>query len=283
MDGNKTVGATFIVIPPACYTLTLSHTGSGGDPTATPGNSSGCPSGQYHADESISLLASPAIGWSVESWSGTDNDSSTSTSNTLTMPADDHTVIVDYTAVATFADVPTTYWAWSFIERLYFAGITGGCGSSPLIYCPEKSVTRAQMAIFLERGMNGSTYTPPAATGTVFGDVPLSYWSAAWIEKLYADGITGGCGSGNYCPDNPATRAQMAIFLLRAKHGSSYTPPPATGVFGDVPTSYWAANWIEQLYAEGITGGCGGGNYCPDNPVTRAQMAIFLVRTFNLP
>jgi hypothetical protein len=75
----------------------------------------------------------------------------------------------------------------------------------------------------------------------------------------------------------------MAIFLLRAEHGSSYTPPAATGVFGDVPPSYWAAAWIEQLYAEGITGGCGGGNYCPSQAVTRAEMAVFLVRTFNLP
>jgi hypothetical protein len=76
----------------------------------------------------------------------------------------------------------------------------------------------------------------------------------------------------------------MAIFLLRAKHGSTYTPPPATGtVFGDVTTSTFAAAWIEQLSAEGITGGCGGGNYCPNTSVTRAQMAVFLVRTFNLP
>jgi hypothetical protein len=79
------------------------------------------------------------------------------------------------------------------------------------------------------------------------------------------------------------SRAEMAIFLLRAEHGSGYTPPAATGVFTDVPTSYWAAAWIEQLAAEGITGGCGGSNYCPDQPVTRAQMSIFLVRTFNLP
>jgi hypothetical protein len=51
----------------------------------------------------------------------------------------------------------------------------------------------------------------------------------------------------------------------------------------DVPESYWAASWIEQLANEGITGGCGNGNYCPDTSVTRAQMAVFLVRTFNLP
>jgi glucose/arabinose dehydrogenase len=182
-----------------------------------------------------------------------------------------------------FGDVPATYWAWSWIERLYNTGNTGGCETVPLLYCPEQSVTRDQMAVFLERGMNGSSYTPPAATGTVFGDVPISYWSASWIEKLSADGITGGCGAGNFCPEDTVTRAQMAIFLLRAKHGASYTPPAAVGVFTDVPTSYWAASWIEQLAAEGITGGCGGGNYCPDQPVTRAQMAVFLVRTFNLP
>jgi CSLREA domain-containing protein len=182
---------------------------------------------------------------------------------------------------STFTDVPFSYWSWGYIERLYAAGITGGCGGGN--YCPETAVSRGQMAVFLERGMNSSSYTPPAATGTVFGDVPTSYWSASWVEKLFADGITGGCGDGNYCPDLAVTRAQMAVFLLRAKHGSSYLPPPATGVFPDVPTSYWAAPWIEQLYAESITGGCGGGNYCPDQSVTRGQMAVFLVRTFSLP
>jgi hypothetical protein len=54
-------------------------------------------------------------------------------------------------------------------------------------------------------------------------------------------------------------------------------------VFGDVPADYWAAAWIEQLAAEGITSGCGSGNYCPATPVTRDQMAVFLVKNFNLP
>jgi hypothetical protein len=77
----------------------------------------------------------------------------------------------------------------------------------------------------------------------------------------------------------------MAVFLLRAKYGASYAPPglrSGTG-FGDVSASHWAAAWIKQLVAEGITAGCGSGNYCPEQPVTRAQMAVFLVRTFGLP
>ena len=140
------------------------------------------------------------------------------------------------------------------------------------------------MAVFLLRGIHGAGYTPPTATGTVFGDVPANSFAADWIEQLVAEGITSGCGNGNYCPNSTVTRAQIAVFLLRAKHGSGYTPPVAAGtVFTDVPANAFAAAWIEQLVAEGITSGCGNGIFCPNNSVTRAQMAVFLQRTFNLP
>jgi len=185
-----------------------------------------------------------------------------------------------------FADVSSDYWARGFIDRLYAAGITAGCGTNPPRYCPQDSVTRAQMAIFLERGVHGSSYNPPAVgASTGFRDVPTTYWAAAWINQLAGEGIAGGCGSGNYCPEVPVTRAQMAILLLRSKHGASYAPPDVGGStgFSDVSTGYWAGAWIKQLVAEGITAGCGTGMYCPESPVTRAQMAVFLVRTFNLP
>ena len=204
----------------------------------------------------------------------------------IARPQGSHCDIGAYEYNGTFSDAPLNYWAWDFIERLYNAGITGGCSTSPLQYCPDSTVTRAQMAIFLERGIHGSSYNPPAVGGsTGFNDVPLAYWAAAWIKQLAADGITGGCGSGSYCPEGAVTRAQMAIFLLRSKHGAGYNPPAVgagTG-FSDVSPSYWAAAWIKQLVAEGITAGCGTGIYCPEAPVTRAQMAVFLVRTFNLP
>jgi CSLREA domain-containing protein len=186
----------------------------------------------------------------------------------------------------TFSDVPFDYWSWRHIESLYNSGITGGCSTNPLSYCPTSSVTRAQMAVFLLKGIHGSSFAPPAVNGsTGFTDVATNYWAVAWIKQLAAEGITGGCGVGIYCPENTVTRDQMAVFLLKAKYGSSYAPPAVNGDTGftDVPVDYWAAAWIKQLAAEAITGGCGSGVYCPANPVTRDQMAVFLQRTFNLP
>ena len=183
-----------------------------------------------------------------------------------------------------FDDVPFPYWANDFIERLFYAGVTGGCSVIPLNYCPDSTVTRAQMAVFLLKVIHGSSYSPPdVGASTGFGDVPVGYWADKWIKQLAAEGITGGCGAGVYCPDATVTRAQMAVFLLKSKHGSAYAPPSATGVFTDVPVGYWADKWIEQLAVEGVTSGCGAGIYCPDASVTRAQMAVFLVKAFGLP
>jgi hypothetical protein len=137
------------------------------------------------------------------------------------------------------------------------------------------------MAAFLLRAEHGASYLPPPCTGA-FGDVSCPSLFADWIEQLAREGITAGCGGGNYCPSNPVTRAQMAVFLLKAEHGTGYAPPACQGVFGDVSCPSLFADWIEQFSAEGITSGCGGGNYCPGNPNTRGQMAVFLTKTFHL-
>ena len=180
--------------------------------------------------------------------------------------------------VADFADVPGGQQFYAQITKLVANAITVGCGVG--IYCPLNSVTRQQMAVFLLKSKNGLCYVPPPCTG-VFPDVPCSSNFAPWIEALAEAGITGGCGGGNYCPTNPVIRQQMAVFLLKTKHGSSFVPPPCDGDFSDVacPGNPFA-DWIEELAAEGITGGCGGGNYCPLQAVRRDQMAAFLGNTF---
>ncbi len=179
-----------------------------------------------------------------------------------------------------FLDVASNHQFYLYVMRLVGNGITAGVGGG--LYGVGQNTKRQQMAVFLLKAAHGACYIPPPCSG-VFPDVPCSNNFAPWIEQLAAEGITGGCGGGNYCPANPVRRDQMAVFLLKGKHGSQYIPPPCDGHFADVPCPGPFADWIEQLQAEGVTGGCGGQNFCPQNDVTRGQMAAFLVNAFALP
>ncbi len=185
-------------------------------------------------------------------------------------------------AYHTFKDVPLSYWAWPWIEAIENAGVTSGCGNGN--YCPTATVSREQMAVFLLRAAEGPSYTPPACVSQVFGDVPcLNNATAPWINELAARGITSGCGGGLFCPAGMVNRGQMAVFLLATFEGPGYSPPACTTqVFADVPCSNPLAPWINELADRGITGGCGGGNYCPASAVSRASMAVFLSATFGL-
>jgi hypothetical protein len=181
--------------------------------------------------------------------------------------------------VSDFLDVPPAHQFHAFVTTLVSNAITVGVGGG--LYGVDQPTLRQQMAVFLLKGKHGLCYTPPPCIGT-FPDVPCPSTFADWIEALAAEGITGGCGGGNYCPASPVRRDQMAVFLLKAEHGSSYTPPSCAGTFGDVACPSTFADWIEQLAAENITGGCGNGNYCPLDNNTRGQMAVFITKTFNL-
>gem|GEM_PF-6817958 len=165
---------------------------------------------------------------------------------------------------------------------VYTVTVNTGTGNGTLRLDIPLSATITDLVIGLPF-TTGESYT--ISKLPIFSDVPFNGFANSFIERLFNAGVTGGCGNGNYCPDAFVTRAQMAIFLLKAKNGSSFTPP-AVGVstgFADVATNAFAAAFIKQLVADGITSGCGNGNYCPDSDVTRAQMAIFLVKAFNLP
>jgi hypothetical protein len=155
------------------------------------------------------------------------------------------------------------------IEALLAAGITSGCGDGR--FCPDDAVTRGQMAAFLQRAMN-----LPNVGGNPFSDDDSSVFEDA-IEALAAAEITSGCGSGRFCPDDAVTRGQMAAFLTRALG----LPPAEGNPFSDDNGSLFEDS-IESLAAAGITVGCGDGRFCPGQPVTRAEMATFLVRAFGL-
>ena len=118
------------------------------------------------------------------------------------------------------------------------------------------------MAVLLLKGKFGPNHAPQDATGLVFNDVHPCDFAASWIEELSS--------------------------LLRTERALPYAPPPCAGLFDDVecsPTPAFAVDWIEQLYNEGVTAGCGANplTYCPSNAVTRGQMAVFLVKTSTSP
>jgi hypothetical protein len=95
------VKGTLTVNSPVCYILTLAHTGQGSDPIATPAHSTGCPTGKYVAGASVNLSgAVPASGWHIAGWSGTEDDASIASTNTVTIPAGDHAAAVIYLQTA---------------------------------------------------------------------------------------------------------------------------------------------------------------------------------------
>ena len=146
--------------------------------------------------------------------------------------------------------------------------ITTGC--APGRYCPSSNVTRAQMALFLDRALG----LPPTTTDYFTDDNGVT--GEAAINRLAASGITGGCGGTNYCPTAGVKRDQMASFLARA---TGITGVSAPDVFTDDTGNTHEGN-INRIAQAGITGGCGGTKYCPSSFVTRGQMAAFLRRAF---
>jgi hypothetical protein len=407
-----------------CYTLTRTHTGSGSDPSASPGNSSGCSSGQYTAGAVIQLTASPSSGWSVGSWSGTDNNGGTSTSNSVTMPAGSRTVTVNYiqspgSAILLVDDddnnpdvesyyatalnaLGKTYDVWdtgnsdnepgavalqAYKTVLWLTGhsyggaagpgasgeadlatfLSGGSGRCLVLssqdYLFDRGVTSfmidylglggassdvsqslvlgqgsafsglgpytltypftnfsdvispgtgAESAFAGDQGNAGISRIGPSHRtiflgfpfealptaqarqevmaaaldycATIFADVPPKYWARKFIEALYRAGVTNGCAQSplQYCPEDVVTRGSMAQMLIAAKDGPNYVPPPCTSnPFSDVPASSPICPWVQELVRRGVTAGCGGGLYCPNNPVTRSQMSVFLLSTWH--
>jgi hypothetical protein len=180
-----------------------------------------------------------------------------------------------------FSDVPAGYWSESFINAMMNTGITSGCGSEN--YCPDTEVSRMQMAVFLLKAMGEA---PASSCTNKFGDVDETTGGnpafCKYIEKFSTLGITAGCGNNNFCPNDPVSRMQMAVFITKAL-GEPMTSI-CGGTFNDVDETTGGnaafCKYIEKFSTLGITAGCGTNNYCPDSSVTRAQMAVFLTKGF---
>jgi glucose/arabinose dehydrogenase len=170
------------------------------------------------------------------------------------------------TGTPRFSDVAGSQFA-DDIAWVATRGITTGCGGGR--YCPDDPVTREQMASFLVRALGLSAGGEPDR----FIDIAATIHRVD-INRAATAGVTTGCGGGRYCPTDVVTREQMASFLIRALGLAAGGEPDR---FIDIAGSIHRVD-INRAAVAAITTGCGGGRYCPADPVTRGQMAAFLRR-----
>jgi hypothetical protein len=210
-----------------------------------------------------------------------------------------------------FQDVPRNHVFYQFIERILHNGVTTGC--TPSTYCPDATVFRLQMAVFVARTQaggdanvpvsgtaHGQPYNCVSGGTSLFSDVPPSNAFCRHVHYIYSTNVTTGCEPGKYCPDPNLTRAQMALFISRAIAGSdvavpqTYGPDPVTGRsyscnpaspnlhFTDITTSDIFCRATHFLWARDVISGFPDGSYGPSVAVTRGAMARFLANGFKL-
>lgn len=297
-----------------CYVLHLAHSGSGVNPVASPTKSPVCAqAGTYVAGESISLsgaLADPA--WRIASWTGTNNNSATTATNTLTMPADHRTALVNY-APNCFAltvtkngpgTVPTASPASSVgcsagnyapgeVVTLSGAAPSRGYYISSWTGTSNNSSTAATNTVFMSGNAHtaGVTYSPECYSLNFDYDPP----GAGSVAIQYSDR----CNSGAFPYDSVVTiTASPASGIYRFLNWSGHATGTANPVqvtmvrdtvitahfeqstFVDVPFNHPQYAYIQALWDGGYTAGCSTDprSFCPDTILNRAMSAVFILR-----
>jgi hypothetical protein len=170
-------------------------------------------------------------------------------------------------AVPGFQDVSTSSPHAAAIKLLVQAGISTGCASDR--YCPDDPLTRAQMASLLAR-----TFDLPPSTSIRFVDVPSTSTHLQSISALATAGVTRGCSSARFCPNDQVTREQAASLLARIL---KLQPSGRHAGFTDLQGSIHSRS-IMALADAGITSGCAPDRFCGKTPITRAQFASLFVQ-----
>ena len=200
----------------------------------------------------------------------------------------DHSLGCSVTGGFVFRNLPShsmfgNYFFSDFCSGFLWRGVPGGGGTWTRTDVFDTAFSVSSFGesekgriYFTDLGSNTLQWLAPFT----FADAPPTTFGWPFIEAIHEAGVTSGCGGDNFCPTDPVTRGEMAVFLLVAREGAGFNPPPCTTpMFTDVSCSHPFAPWINELARRGVTTGCGGSNYCPNNAVTRAEMSVFLLAT----
>ena len=213
---------------------------------------------------------------------------------------------------ASFKDVPRTNPFYKKVETLFHNGVTSGCG--PKIFCPDATLDRAQITIFLAKTLaHGEENIPDSGTvgdaayacldggHSLFVDVAPTDSFCRHVHYLAARNVDDGCAEAKYCPDDLVSRLEMAAFVAKglvAPQGKDGVPETysdaTTGLsyscsaespnlhFTDTPATGPYCNAAHYLWARGFVSGCASSLFCTADAVARAPMAKFLVNAFAL-
>lgn len=186
----------------------------------------------------------------------------------------------------TFLDVPFDHPYHDQIEALYWSGFTIGCQTDPPRFCPDRALTRAESAVFTERGVWGPQVNPPDPGTSAFADMQTGDWGLKWATALWNDGYTAGCALEplRFCPGLGHTRGEGAVFYIRMLYGTDFKPPQPKGIFTDVPIGWWGAKWVEAAHSAGLIPACSEEplRFCPNDPLTRGLAAYMMANARGL-
>lgn len=180
---------------------------------------------------------------------------------------------------ALFQDIVAGSWQEPIANAIYAAGITNGCSSSPLLFCPNCELKRSHAAVFLGRALGLAPYENPTPT---FTDVPSSDPNYGIIEALVRARIVAGCTATTFCPDDLLTRSAAAALIARAYDLKPELYEGSAPSFDDVAASHWAFTFIEALKHNCVTSGCGTDVYCPNKNITRIEFVAFIARMMEI-
>ncbi len=287
------------------YTVTVTMVGTGNvTVTSNPAGiscTSGICSANFTHGTPVTLTATPATSYfRLKNWS----DDCTG-NGTCSLTVTSAKTVNANIETSTFADVAfdysetiglVSYNFYPYIEALYDGGFTSGCSTSPLRYCPANNLTRAEAAVFMLRAVEGIGFSPTVPQNPHFTAddyTGAGSWAQAWVEAMYSEGLSAGCGVANsYCPWVELARDEASVFALRIQNGSGWLPPDdyeVKGTFADVDPSSWGAAWVEIAYAEGLLPACGYDDIedkpmaCPSGTVSRGLAAYMIVNAKDLP
>jgi hypothetical protein len=305
--GNGTATAAIQILTPGVHALTAVYSGDANDTSGTgalsltvnscaainttsifldsaggpqvvtvTASSPTCPWGASTASPWIQLSESGGTGSGA--FTATLSQNTTGVVRTGTILVGQQTIAVtERVTTQIFADVPPSNPFFDAADLLYTLNITTGCSSNPLDYCPDQNIPRWEMAAYIVRAIYGGNNFPYSNV-PLFNDVPVGANGFAYIQKMAELGITSGCGNGDFCPLEAVARDQMAIFVIRMRYGATALFDfPSTPYFTDVNSSTFGWSWIQRLKEDSVTNGCTVTTFCPTDPVTRGEMAVFIV------